>query len=62
MSELVFATRHFDPSVRAGAAPIAAVPEVASMREKLEALRDVVISLGLQLVFRATILLRRWNY
>jgi hypothetical protein len=32
------------------------------MREKLEALRDVLISLGMQLVFRATIFLRRWNY
>lgn len=31
------------------------------MREKLEALRDVLIALGLQLVFRATLLLRQWS-
>lgn len=49
-------------SVQAGAASIGPAPEVALMRERLAVLRDVMISLGMQLVFRATILLRRWNY
>ncbi len=32
------------------------------MREKLVAVRDVMIALGLQIMFRASILLQRWNY
>jgi hypothetical protein len=32
------------------------------MREKLVAIRDTMIVLGLQLVFRTVMLLRRWNY
>ncbi|MDE3108357.1 MAG: hypothetical protein KGL02_00305 [Acidobacteriota bacterium] len=34
----------------------------AAMREKVEALRDVIVTLGLQIIFRAAILLQRWNY
>jgi hypothetical protein len=33
-----------------------------AMREKLVAVRDTLIVLGLQMVFRAVMLLRRWNY
>lgn len=36
--------------------------EEVPMREKMFAVRDTMIALGMQLVFRATILLRRWNY
>jgi hypothetical protein len=36
--------------------------EVVAMRARLEALRDTLIVLGLQIVFRAAMLLRRWNY
>jgi hypothetical protein len=36
--------------------------EEVAMREKLAAARDTLIVLGLQLVFRAVMLLRRWNY
>ncbi len=32
------------------------------MREKLAAIRDTMIVLSLQLVFRTVMLLRRWNY
>lgn len=36
--------------------------EETPMREKLVAARDTLIVLGLQIVFRAVMLLRRWNY
>jgi hypothetical protein len=32
------------------------------MRHRLAAVRDTVIVLGLQVVFRVTMLLRCWNY
>lgn len=32
------------------------------MREKMSAVRDTLIVLGLQLLFRAVMVLRRWNY
>ena len=61
MSELAISDSHLDSGNRAEAGLIAAASEVASMRDKVEALRDVLIALGLQLVFRATLLLRSWN-
>jgi hypothetical protein len=33
-----------------------------SMRHRLAAVRDTIIVLGLQVVFRATMILRSWNY
>lgn len=44
------------------ALPDAATAEEAPMREKLAAIRDTMIVLSLQLVFRTVMLLRRWNY
>lgn len=32
------------------------------MRRRLEAVRDTLIVLGIQIVFRAMLALRRWNY
>jgi hypothetical protein len=61
MSHLAIADTHFDSGSRAGAGTTASASEVGSMRERVEALRDVLIALGLQLVFRATLLLRSWN-
>jgi hypothetical protein len=40
----------------------AAVVEETSMREKVDIVRDTLIVLMLQLVFRTMMLLRRWNY
>jgi hypothetical protein len=43
----------------------AALPEPAeeiAMREKLNVVRDTMIVLGIQIVFRAMILLRRLNF
>jgi hypothetical protein len=42
--------------------PPASIVEESPMREKLAAIRDTVIVLSIQLVFRAFMLLRRWNY
>ena len=33
-----------------------------AMHERMSALRDTLLVLGLQLVFRATLVMRRWNY
>jgi hypothetical protein len=32
------------------------------MRDRMRALRDTLLVLGLQLVFRVTLIMRRWNY
>lgn len=40
----------------------ASVLEETAMRQKLVAIRDTMIVLGLQLVFRTFMMLRRWNY
>jgi hypothetical protein len=36
--------------------------EVSRMRRSLVAVRDTLIVLAIQLVFRATLVMRRWNY
>jgi hypothetical protein len=33
-----------------------------ALRERMVILRDTILILGLQLVFRATMAMRRWNY
>jgi len=30
--------------------------------DRISAIRDTLLVLGLQLVFRATLIMRRWNY
>jgi hypothetical protein len=62
MSNLAITNSQLESRVPRAVVRVASEFEVASMREKWETLRDVAIALGLQLVFRATILLRRWNY
>jgi hypothetical protein len=46
----------------AEAMPLAAMSEDMDMSARLATLRDTVLVLALQLVFRATMVLRRWNY
>jgi hypothetical protein len=36
--------------------------EVSRMRRNMVALRDTLIVLAIQLVFRASLAMRRWNY
>jgi hypothetical protein len=58
MTGMAFAVEHLGPGTPAVAAPIAPAAEVSPMRQRIEVLRDVLISLSMQLVFRATYLLR----
>jgi hypothetical protein len=37
-------------------------PDEPAIRNRISNLRDTLLVLGLQLVFRATLILRRWNY
>jgi hypothetical protein len=60
MTGMAFASEHLGPSAQAVAAPITSASEVTLMRQRLQVLRDVLISLSMQLVFRATFLLRHW--
>jgi hypothetical protein len=34
----------------------------SALRDRMNAVRDTLLVLGLQLVFRVTLILRRWNY
>jgi hypothetical protein len=36
--------------------------EVVDMRERLRAVRDTLLVLMIQIVFRVVLMLRRWNY
>lgn len=42
--------------------PFPAAMEASAMREQFEAVRDTLLVLGLQVVFRITQFLRHWNY
>jgi hypothetical protein len=44
------------------AMPFPGSAEVSRMRRSLVAVRDTLIVLAIQLVFRATLVMRRWNY
>jgi hypothetical protein len=37
-------------------------PEKMTFRRRIDDIRDTLIVLGIQLVFRAMLALRRWNY
>jgi hypothetical protein len=34
----------------------------SSLQDRMNAVRDTLLVLGLQLVFRVTLIMRRWNY
>jgi hypothetical protein len=36
--------------------------EDTSMRARLETMRDTILVVALQIIFRATLVMRRWNY
>jgi len=46
----------------AAAMPFPEPRQRGSARARMEMLRDTLIVLALQIVFRVTMLLRRWNY
>jgi hypothetical protein len=50
-----------------GSAMVAGIPrsdfsEEMAMRNRMRVLRDTLLVLGIQIVFRAMLALRRWNY
>lgn len=47
-------------AVQATVAPDSAEP--SGIRQSLIALRDTLLVLAIQLIFRATLAMRRWNY
>ena len=47
---------------RARTVGLTAPPRKSSTREKFEAVRDTLAVLAIQIVFRAMLLMRRWNY
>ena len=61
-----FTSMGWKPATRTAAAvhatPFPDSAEVSRMRRSVVALRDTLIVLAIQLVFRATLLMRRWNY
>jgi len=42
--------------------PIPRAAEEKALSNRFRILRDTILVLGIQLVFRATLVLRRWNY
>jgi hypothetical protein len=44
------------------AQPFSGSSEDMHMSARLAALRDTILVVGVQMVFRATLFLRRWNY
>lgn len=46
----------------ASAQPFPSTSEEMHMGARLAALRDTILVVGVQMVFRATLFLRRWNY
>ena len=46
----------------APALPFPDASEVSDMRQRAIAFRDTVIVMAIQLVFRASLAMRRWNY
>jgi hypothetical protein len=49
-------------SATAHALPFPDAPEVSVMRQLAIAFRDTMIVMAIQLVFRASLAMRRWNY
>jgi hypothetical protein len=49
-------------SATAHALPFPDASEVSVLRRSASAFRDTMIVMAIQLVFRATLALRRWNY
>jgi hypothetical protein len=49
-------------SASAQALPFPGASEVSDLRQRAIALRDTMIVVAIQLVFRASLAMRRWNY
>jgi hypothetical protein len=51
-----------DASASAQSLPVSDSSEVSGMRDRAIAFRDTMIVVAIQLVFRASLAMRRWNY
>lgn len=56
------ASNGFTPESDASVMALPDSREETNMRARLETLRDTVLVVALQMIFRATLVLRRWNY
>jgi hypothetical protein len=56
------ASNGFTPESDASVMTLPSSREETNMRARLETLRDTVLVVALQMIFRATLVLRRWNY
>jgi len=56
------ASNGFTPESDASVMTLPCSPEETNMRARFETLRDTVLVVALQMIFRATLVLRRWNY
>ena len=56
------ASNGFTPESDASVMTLPSSREDKNMRARFETLRDTVLVVALQMIFRATLVLRRWNY
>ncbi|HXZ13222.1 MAG TPA: hypothetical protein VEG64_12610 [Candidatus Sulfotelmatobacter sp.] len=62
MSALADRSWPTQPAANRAAARRPQPPEKMTFRRRIDAIRDTLIVLGIQIVFRAMLALRRWNY
>jgi hypothetical protein len=62
MSALTNESMAVESEEMASALPYASSSEEMHMSARLAAIRDTILVVGVQMVFRATLFLRRWNY
>jgi len=62
LTSTVWRSQNRTASASAQALPFPDASEVSVMRQTAIALRDTMIVMAIQLVFRASLAMRRWNY
>lgn len=62
MSALTDDSMAVESEEMASALPYTSSSEEMHMSARLAAIRDTILVVGVQMVFRATLFLRRWNY
>jgi hypothetical protein len=62
MSALAHSGCHFRNTASVATMPIPIATEESALSNRIRIVRDTLMVLGIQLVFRATMVLRRWNY
>jgi hypothetical protein len=62
LTSTVWKSQSRTASATAHALPFPDASEVSAMRQRAIAFRDTMIVMAIQLVFRASLAMRRWNY